>query len=66
MEESDWYDMAVSTLVKLGIIMGRTESIFDPDAPITRAEFAALFARFDESAAQFEGYFTDISGHWAR
>ena len=65
-EESDWYDMAVSTLVKLGIITGRTESVFDPDAPITRAEFAALFARFDESEAQFEGYFTDISGHWAR
>lgn len=50
-DESDWYNMAVSTLVKLGIITGRTENVFDPDAPITRAEFAALFARFDESAA---------------
>ena len=29
-DESDWYNMAVSTLVKLGIITGRTESISTP------------------------------------
>ena len=44
-DESDWYNMAVSTLVKLGIITGRTESVFDPDAPITRAEAMTMINR---------------------
>lgn len=38
-------NMAVSTLVKLGIITGRTESVFDPDAPITRAEAMTMINR---------------------
>ena len=37
-----------------------------PDAPITRAEFATLFARFDESGTEPAGGFSDLSGHWAR
>lgn len=64
--EGDWYNTAVSTLVKLGIISGRSDTSFDPDAPITRAEFATLFARFDESGAEPAGGFSDLSGHWAR
>lgn len=62
----DWYNTAVSTLVKLGIISGRSDTSFDPDAPITRAEFATLFARFDESGTEPDGGFSDLSGHWAR
>lgn len=50
---------------KLGIVNGRTESIFDPDAPITRAEFAAICARFDTGLTDGDSNFTDISGHWA-
>lgn len=64
--EGDWYNTAVSTLVKLGIISGRSDTSFDPNAPITRAEFATLFARFDESGAEPAGGFSDLSGHWAR
>ena len=64
--EGDWYNTAVSTLVRLGIISGRSDTSFDPDAPITRAEFATLFARFDESGAEPAGGFSDLSGHWAR
>ena len=64
--EGDWYNTAVSTLVKLGIISGRSDTSFDPDAPITRAEFATLFARFDESGTEPAGGFSDLSGHWAR
>lgn len=64
--EDDWYNTAVSTLVKLGIISGRSDTSFDPDAPITRAEFATLFARFDESGTEPAGGFSDLSGHWAR
>ena len=64
--EGDWYNTAVSTLVKLGTISGRSGTSFDPDAPITRAEFATLFARFDESGTEPDGGFSDLSGHWAR
>ena len=58
--------IAISTLVKLGIIEGRSDTIYDPNAAITRAAFATLFARFDESGAAAEGGFSDIANHWAR
>ena len=64
--EGDWYNTAISTLVELGIIEGRSDTIFDPNAPITRAEFATLFARFDESGVKPDGGFTDVTTHWAR
>ena len=64
--EGAWYNTAVSTLVKLGIISGRSETVFDPNAPITRAEFATLFARFDESGVEAKSTFSDVSTHWAR
>jgi hypothetical protein len=68
---SDVYDnmasnTAISTLVKLGILKGRTETTFDPNAPITRAEFAAICTRFDtDTEVNARSVFTDISGHWA-
>lgn len=64
--EGDWYNIAISTLVKLGIIEGRSDTIYDPNAAITRAKFATLFTRFDESGAAAEGGFSDIANHWAR
>ena len=44
-----WYNTAISTMAKLGIVKGRSPASFDPDASITRAEFAAICARFDTS-----------------
>lgn len=64
--EGDWYNTAISTLVELGIIEGRSDTIFDPNAPITRAEFATLFARFDDSGVKPDGGFSDVTTHWAR
>ena len=43
----DWYNTAISTMAELGILKGRTPDTFVPNAPITRAEFAAICARFD-------------------
>lgn len=60
-----WCNTSISTMAKLGIVKGRSEECFDPDAPITRAEFAAICARFDPSGRNGDGDFTDISGHWA-
>ncbi|MFR3785846.1 MAG: leucine-rich repeat protein [Agathobaculum desmolans] len=60
-----WYNIAISTMAKLGIVKGRSAERFAPDAPITRAEFAAICARFDTSKRDGDSDFTDISGHWA-
>lgn len=60
-----WYNNAVSTLTNSGIINGRPDGTFDPNASITRAEFAALAVRFFGGEYEGEDHFTDISGHWA-
>ncbi len=65
-QEGDWYNTSVSTMARLGILRGRTGDCFDPGAPITRAEFAAICARFDTSGISGGSSFTDISGHWAQ
>lgn len=63
--EGMWCNTAISTMAKLGVVKGRSPEHFDPDAPITRAEFAAICARFDTSKRDGDSNFTDIAGHWA-
>ena len=60
-----WHNKAISTMAKLGIVKGRRADNFDPDASITRAEFAAICARFNTKPVENSGSFSDISGHWA-
>ena len=60
-----WCNEAISTMAKLGIIKGRNAETFDPNAAITRAEFAAICARFDTSNVTITNSFTDIAGNWA-
>ncbi|OUP51875.1 hypothetical protein B5F17_11550 [Butyricicoccus pullicaecorum] len=64
---NDWYNNAVSTMVNMGIIQGYEDGTFRPNANITRAEFAAIAARFMASGYGVEDdLFTDIANHWAR
>lgn len=63
--DGQWYNKAVSTMAKLGIVKGRRADRFDPDASITRAEFAAICARFNTKPVKNSSSFSDISGHWA-
>ena len=63
--DGQWHNKAVSTMAKLGIVKGRRADRFDPDASITRAEFAAICARFSTRTVENSGSFSDISGHWA-
>ena len=63
--DGQWHNKAVSTMAKLGIVKGRRADRFDPDASITRAEFAAICARFNTKPVENSGSFSDISGHWA-
>ena len=64
-EQGAWYNKAVSTMAALGVVKGYTEDMFAPHEAITRAEFAAICARFDTGTSDGESSFTDISGHWA-
>ena len=60
-----WYNNAVSTLTHSGVITGKPGNYFDPDASITRAEFATIAVRFFGGDYEGEDLFTDITGHWA-
>lgn len=60
-----WANTAISTMTGLGIVQGRSATTFDPKAPITRAQFAAICARFDTGKSNGTQSFTDIKGHWA-
>ena len=64
--EGDWYNNAVSTLSKAGILNGYEDGSFQPNGNITRAEFATIAARFFEATYEGEDLFPDIEGHWAR
>lgn len=63
--DGQWHNKAISTMAKLGIVKGRRADRFDPDASITRAEFAAICARFSTRSVENSSSFSDISGHWA-
>lgn len=63
--DGQWHNKAISTMAKLGIVKGRRADRFDPNASITRAEFAAICARFSTRTVENSGSFSDISGHWA-
>ena len=60
-----WYVTEVSTLARLGVLVGQAPGVFAPDAAISRAEFAAVCARFDQSEVSAVGVFSDVAGHWA-
>ena len=64
--EGAWYNHAVSTLSAMGIVKGDSNGKFNPNAPITRAEFAAIAARFDDKANTTAVDFSDIASHWAK
>ena len=61
-----WYNQAVSTLSAMGIIKGDSRGNFNPNAPITRAEFAAIAARFDKTENVAAASFGDVATHWAK
>jgi len=63
----DWFNVAVSTMAKMGIINGYEDGTFRPQENITRAEFAAIASRFDtKNTAVPNADFADIEGHWGK
>ena len=64
-EEDAWYARAVNVLASLGMVNGVGGSQFAPERAITRAEFAAIAARFAH-AHNIGITFTDVpESHWA-
>ena len=61
-----WYNTAVSTMAKLNIIKGYPDGNFHGNDNITRAEFAAIAARFDKKPGNGTIYFSDTANHWAK
>ena len=60
-----WSVTAISYMSDLGILKGYPDGTFKPEAPITRAEFAAMAARFADLKGG-EKTFTDLAPtHWA-
>ena len=70
---NSWYSGYVNYLSGYGIVAGREDNTFAPNAPVTRAEFTAMAVRFfavygDGDAEIMEQYkeFNDVApGYWA-
>ncbi len=60
----DWFNVTVSSLAQMGVVAGYEDGSFRPNAPITRAEFAAIATRFfaERGVTYNEGLFADITG----
>lgn len=56
-----WYAKAVNTLSSLGMLGGYPDGTFRPDAPITRAEFAAIALAFAYDPASAICSYTDVN-----
>lgn len=52
---------AIEALASRGIISGKTKDTFEPDATMTRAEFAAIIVNGLGLPVQYENHFADIS-----
>lgn len=65
-KDTDWCNNAISTLSNMGILKGYEDGTFHPDAPVTRAEFAVIAARFSDGAADDYATFSDVpNDYWA-
>ena len=62
----DWYADTVGYAVQKGIVSGYPDGTFKPNQAISRAEFAAIAARFAEMTGQQSPAFSDLaSNHWS-
>uniref|UniRef100_UPI00301CC2C6 S-layer homology domain-containing protein n=1 Tax=Paenibacillus sp. YIM B09110 TaxID=3126102 RepID=UPI00301CC2C6 len=61
-----WGSSAITKALKLGIVTGYEDQTFQPDASVTRAEFAAMIARaFALAPITTSANFTDTGSTWA-
>lgn len=69
--EGQWYTAAVREMVNRHIMTGKSANTFEPNSPLTRAEFATMLAKTALSESElkkysYKGEFSDVgTGHWA-
>lgn len=62
----DWHADAVGYAVQKGIVSGYPDGTFKPNQAISRAEFAAIAARFAEMTGDQSPAFSDLApNHWS-
>ncbi len=65
-QPGDWYADAVGYAVQKGIVSGYPDGSFKPNQVISRAEFAAIAARFTDMTGDQSPAFSDLaSTHWS-
>ncbi|GMK38608.1 hypothetical protein PCCS19_16620 [Paenibacillus sp. CCS19] len=65
--EGHWATRYIKVASKYGLFSGYQDGTFRPDAPVTRAELAAVMARFLKInvGSSALNHFNDTTGHWA-
>ncbi|GGA00012.1 hypothetical protein GCM10008018_52830 [Paenibacillus marchantiophytorum] len=60
-----WASEAIAKVTRMGLMQGYADEAFKPEQPITRAEMAALAAKFAPDSVESGVGFSDTIGHWA-
>lgn len=63
--KSHWAANYIGYMQQFGIVTGYTDGSFRPDAPVTRAEFAAIASRFERLTEGTKSFSDVPSSHWA-
>lgn len=64
--EDGWYAQTINYVVDRGIMKGYPDGDFEPDAYITRAEFATMVSRYVKKSNPGGSNLKDIKNHWAK
>jgi 2',3'-cyclic-nucleotide 2'-phosphodiesterase / 3'-nucleotidase len=64
-KDTHWASYYINDLSHKNIIKGKTETTFEPESNVTRAQFAALIARTLDLSAEDTTHFNDVSGDLA-
>ncbi len=65
LDRNRWSRNEIAALYQAGIVQGDPDGRFRPSAPITRAEFAVMAARYTGIAESKEASFPDVENHWS-
>ncbi|MGG6312515.1 X2-like carbohydrate binding domain-containing protein [Paenibacillus macerans] len=60
-----WAEGAIAKVTRMGLMQGYADGGFKPGQPVTRAEMAAIAAKFMKPAAGEGAGYADIAGNWA-
>ncbi|WMT40994.1 S-layer homology domain-containing protein [Paenibacillus sp. D2_2] len=63
--QKHWANDVIAQASQTGLMKGYPDGSFNPDGVITRAEMAAILARWMQLNGTPDQSFTDVQGHWA-